>query len=358
MAFVECEMPSDFAKFTPQTKSLFDMGYVASSRLNEIANEIKKRKGGEKLTVRDFLLHFGITRRKVHVRWWIDKWLSEKGLVTSPDYKTAWIDGEIELREVTKTENSTIEEKEDFVERLRILDAANRRPSFVTRDDSLLKAKTIMAQNDFSQLPVMAKQDARSVDGIISWQSIGLASIAIKDTSRVADCMATDPIVLDADYPILDAIPIIIENQVVLVQDKSKGNVISGLITITDLAEDYHKKSGPFMVLGQIEFCVRKLLVDKFTIDELKEVKYSDDAREVNSVADLNFNEYIQLMRKGNNWEKLGLSLDKGEFTKNLELVRDIRNDVMHFSSEPLEDEDHELLHRTLKFLKNLIGIR
>jgi CBS domain-containing protein len=143
------------------------MGYVANTRLNEIANEIKKRKSGEKLTVRDFLGHFGITRRKVHVRWWIDKWLSEKSLVTTPDYKTAWIDGQIELREATNTESTTMEEKEDFVERLRILNAANRSPSFVTRDDSLVKATTIMAQNDFSQLPVMAKQDARSVDGII-----------------------------------------------------------------------------------------------------------------------------------------------------------------------------------------------
>jgi hypothetical protein len=112
------------------------------------------------------------------------------------------------------------------------------------------------------------------------------------------------------------------------------------------------------MILGQIEFCIRKLIGNKFTVDELKEAKFGGDSREVTSVAHLNFSEYIQLMRNGNNWETLGISLDKVEFTKNLDLVRDIRNDVMHFSSEALEDEDYEHLHRTYKFLKNLIGIK
>lgn len=333
------------------------MAYIADKRLNEIAKEIKEEKKSATFTVRDFLNHFGVSRRKRHVRWWIDKWLTENGLNTAPDYKTAWIDGQIQLKEVNPGKKSKGIEREDFVERLRILDAANNPPSFVTRNDSLTKAITIMAQNDYSQLPVMAKQEARKVDGIISWQSIGMATTIGKEIKSVADCMVSEAEILDADYPILDAIPIVIENQVVLVQDKGNGNVISGLITITDIAEDYYSKSGPFMVLGQIEFCIRELIGDKFTADELKEVKFGDDEREVNSVADLTFSEYIQLMRKGDNWSKLGINVDKGEFTNNLDRIREIRNEVMHFSSEPLTAEDIEQLQSTLKFLKHLIGV-
>lgn len=54
-------------------------------------------------------------------------------------------------------------------------------------------------------------------------------------------------------------------------------------------------------------------------------MKFGDENKEINLVSDLTFNQYIQLMRKGDNWNKIGLPLDKDEFTKKLETIRDIR---------------------------------
>lgn len=329
------------------------MAYSADKHLNHIARTIAAESIAVPLQVREFLAHFGATQRKSKVCWEIDQWLARNGLLTDPDYKSTRLEEPILLRAGQLPGKAPAL---DQVERLRMLKAANRAPKFVTRNDSLSRAITIMAQHNFSQLPVMAKQEARKVDGMISWKSIGIARATQASTDTVAACMEDEVEILEADFPLLEAIPIVIEHQVVLVRDKSKGNIISGLVTLTDIAGDYHQKAGPFRVLGQIEFCIRELIGDKFTVDELQAVKFTGDERKIESVADLSFSEYIQLMRKGDNWERLGLHLDKDEFTRNLDQIREIRNEVMHFSSEPLLPEEYDQLENTLQFLKQLVG--
>ena len=108
--------------------------------------------------------------------------------------------------------------------------------------------------------------------------------------------------------------------------------------------------------MGQIETSLRVLLDDKFTIEELKAVKFGDDEREINSVSDLNFSEYIQLLRTGDNWNRLKLPLDKDEFTKKLDEVREIRNEVMHFSSDSIEKSQEETLKQIAQFLKEILS--
>jgi hypothetical protein len=57
------------------------------------------------------------------------------------------------------------------VPQLRLLPSAIRAPLTVTPQDSLRHAETQMLLNDYSQLPVMSGE--RTVDGLISWKSIG-----------------------------------------------------------------------------------------------------------------------------------------------------------------------------------------
>lgn len=131
---------------------------------------------------------------------------------------------------------------------------------------------------------------------------------------------------------------------------------ISGLVTTEDIIEEFHKLAEPFFIIGEIESSLRQIIGDKFTPEELNEVKYGEDNKDISSVSDLSFNQYIQLIRKGDNWSRLNLSLDKSAFTARLEEVRDIRNDVMHFNSDDIDVEQKEILRNTALFLREILS--
>lgn len=324
------------------------MAYLPDSELKELAKKVNSTGNVVKTTPKKLLEHFNTSRRKTHVKWWIDKGLRELKIRTEPDYKTAYLYGEIILKR-----EKDVTEQEDFVQRVRLLDAANKIPKSVTKNDSIEKAMTLMMSNDFSQLPVMNSPNSKGVDGMISWHSIGWSTAKGKKVEKVLDCMKTDFTIIPYDTPILEAIHVIKENEVVLVQKVDKS--ISGLLTVTDIADEFFELAEPFLLIGQIETSIRVLLEGKFTAEELKEVKHGEDDRQIDSVSDLTFSEYIQLMRKGDNWFKIKIPLDKDEFTKKLDEVREIRNDVMHFSSDNIDPEQQNTLKRTAQFLKEIL---
>jgi len=325
------------------------MAYLPDEELIQLAKTIREVGTPIPITPKKLLEHFGVVRRKTHVKWWVDKALSELKIKTEPSYKSEWFYGQILLKK-----DEEISEPEDFIQRLKLLEAANRPPISVTKNDSLQKAMTLMMANDYSQLPVMNSSNAKTVDGIISWHSIGWATAKGKKIEKVGDCLNSEVVTLSYETPILEAIETIRTKEVVLVQKNDK--TISGLLTVADIADEFFTLAEPFLLLGQIETSLRVLLGNRFTAAELKDIKFGADSRDPNSVSDLNFNEYIQLMRKGDNWRKLDLPLDKDEFTKKLEEVRDIRNDVMHFSSDNLEPEHENVLRQTAQFLKEILS--
>ncbi|MCF3334204.1 hypothetical protein L1019_23280, partial [Escherichia coli] len=74
----------------------------------------------------------------------------------------------------------------------------------------------------------------------------------------------------------------------------------------------------------------------------------------VQSVADLTFGEYIRLFENPELWKKTELQIDKKIFTKELDKVRIIRNDVMHFDPDGISEENHELLHNFVRFIHTI----
>lgn len=78
-----------------------------------------------------------------------------------------------------------------------------------------------------------------------------------------------------------------------------------------------------------------------FSVEQLRNVQDPrDGGRDVSSAADLNFREYIRLFEQADNWNQLGLHIDRALFCKRLDEVRQIRNDVMHFEPDGVEAED------------------
>src|SRR5262245_28785570 len=190
--------------------------------------------------------------------------------------------------------------------RLDLLPAATRSPLSVSREDTLRHAETQMLLNDYSQLPVMTGD--RTTHGLISWKSIGRAHVVGKAGPRVADCMDADVQILPAGMPFLKAVAEIIRHEIVLVCDKQRR--IIGLVTTTDLSEQLRDLTDAFLLVGNIERQIRRLIGNRLDLAVLRSMVPSDSGRTVDGVDDLSFGEYLRLLQVPEHWSKLALKVD------------------------------------------------
>ena len=233
---------------------------------------------------------------------------------------------------------------------LQMLPSAKRMPLAVSREDSLRHAETLMLLNDYSQLPVMTGE--RTVHGLISWKSIGKAHVIGRAGPNVADCMEPEVRVLPADMPLLKAVDEIIRHEIALVQDHSRK--IIGIVTTTDLSVQLRDLTNAFLLVGNIERELRRLIGCRFDVEVLRSLVPAETGRVVNGVDDLSFGEYLRLLQAPENWSRLELKVEADVVLQRLEEVRRIRNAVMHFRSESPADLDLEGLHLTETFLASL----
>ena len=227
--------------------------------------------------------------------------------------------------------------------RIEILDAAKSPPVSVKPDAPLNVATTIMQLNDFSQLPVM--QSEYEVEGVVSWKSIGTRVLLGREREFVRQCM-DPPEIIDIATPLLDAVGVIQRCDYVLVQDKT--NKITGIVTASDIAQQFAQLSTPFLLVGEIERQLRRL-IEKFMVEDLeRSSQNSGSEKPIDGPTDLTFGDYVQLFGKEANWSRLGLSgIDRKKFVERLNEVRKIRNEVMHFSLDDMPPE-------TIKKIKKL----
>jgi hypothetical protein len=232
-----------------------------------------------------------------------------------------------------------------------MLKAANVIPLSVKRDATVTEATTLMAMNDFSQLPVM--QTERDVVGMITWKSLGMEHVRNRRPEFVRQCMDEPPEILGVEVPLLDAVATVAKHELVLVKDTDRK--IVGLVTTTDITDEFHALAEPFLLLGEFENHIRRLIHSKFHMHELKAVRNpSDSEREVKAVSDLTFGEYIRLREAPENWSKLGFAIHRAQFIARLSAIRLIRNEVMHFHPDPLSEAQLLTLRGTVKFMQAL----
>lgn len=344
-------------------------------QLQEIAEQVHQTGKPKTVRVRELLSWYGAQRRGVWVIRLVRAGLKRAGLVTVPDFEVAYIDQRIKLKvapipntdpphetkEIIIKGSGTVTDSiativvggsvPDPAPRIGMLEAANTKPVTVKLDMELKEAITIMALRGFSQLPVMPGE--RTVDGLVSWRSIGNARMQNKTScERVRDCLESVEIV-SFDMHLFDAVKIIAEKDVVLVRDSE--NKISGLVTTSDISVQFGTLAEPFLLLAEIENHIRRIIDGKFSLDELKAARNPADAdRKIENVANLTFGEYIRLLDTPKNWERLNFHLDRVECIKRLREVGRIRNDVMHFHPDGISPTDLDLLRETRKFLQGL----
>jgi CBS domain-containing protein len=371
----------------PEPVATFTIEPLIPERLREIAEQLRTGVKPEPKTVRQLLSVFNAERRGSYKVGKIRRALDGLGLVTDLDFENIWIDAAIEFRlrsephkESERAPDSTIavpdvgEVREQLARpepmteipvetptvtssritdptyRIGKLPAANQPIVSVTLDEDVTQAVTKMMKWDYSQLPIM--QGVRDVKGVISWRSIGSRLALGAPCAKVRDCRDSHREV-SADTSLFHAIPAIIEDGYVLVRADDK--TISGIVTASDLSLQFQQLSEPFLLLGEIEQHVRKLIEGKFALSDLQDAKDPADVqRLVERVADLTLGEYIRLLENSNRWTMLKVNIDRAIFIAELKEVKRIRNDVMHFDPDPLGESELSTLRSFVRLLQRL----
>lgn len=238
----------------------------------------------------------------------------------------------------------------DPIYRISKLASSVCKPLSVSPDTNLEEAVTHMLTHDFSQLPVMTSE--RDVKGMITWTSIGSRLAMGKHCSTARELMEQHH-EIRADASLLSAISIIAEHQYVLVRGHDQK--ITGIVTATDLSLQFEQLAEPFLLLGEIENHVRRVISQRFNLKELESAKDpADKERVVSSVADLTYGDYIWLLKKPERWDKLNITVDRKTCMETFESVRRIRNDVMHFDPDGIPEKDLQTLREFARFLQKL----
>ncbi len=311
--------------------------------------EIHEKEKEFTITPRELLHAFKCEKRTKWNVARINQYLEENKLITIPNFINSWIDGEIILKHKKKAKSKR---EDDPIQRIKLLPAANKKPVSISRDAKLSEAVTLMMMHNFSQLPVM--QGDRKVFGVITWETIGISITNGNKSEFVKDHMQKEIKILDYETPLLKAISEIIKNDFALV--KKSDETISGIVTIADISSQFLNITEPFLLLEQIENHIRQILDGKFLIEELKELcKIGEEERNIEFIDDLNFGDYIRIIGNPDNWKKLNLSVERAPFIKQLDKVREIRNDIMHFDPEGITDEQREDLNKMSKFLMTIV---
>ena len=355
---------------------------------NELKNAMVDLDKGLKprATVRELLSWFGAARRRYRVVARIRAALDDVGLITYPDFEGEWVDSTIYFMKKPKPEpakagtdktgagSKTDSGQSDALEpvatvvvepqagktspdgpvtpshRLGRLKAAHVKVVSVAPTASIQQAITIMLTNDFSQLPVMTNE--RDVKGLISWKSIGSRLALKKKCELVKDAMEPWR-EMSEDGSIFDAVSVIAKDDCVLVRSQDKR--VTGVITASDIANQFHLLTEPFLLLSDVEGRVRNLIASKIKPEDLKKNKDpSDPTRTIESIHDFTFGGYVFLLQQSAIWDKLCLCIDQKTFVKQLDEVREVRNDVMHFDPDGIDEDAQQSLRTFAGFMERL----
>lgn len=309
------------------------------------------------LPIRDFIAKWGAQRRGILQVGTITADLQRFGLVTEPPFEDGWIDNTVRListkalkeRESAGAGSGDADELPGRASALRIsgLRSASAGIVSVSREASVGDAKTAMMRFDFSQVAVMG--GVRSLYGAVGWKSIGIKEM-LKPNASLADCLVlSEPVGLGDD--LLRHVPRIVEEGYVFV--KSKDGKICGIVTTADLSAEFAVLAGPFLLIGEVERELRRLVNGGFSPEQIQgAVGPGGSDRKASNADNLSFGECVRLFESKDNWAALNWPFGQNQFILALSETRMLRNEIMHFSPDPIEVERLVKVRNVLNWLR------
>jgi len=329
---------------------------TAEEILQEVADALGRNEGPANTTVREFLSWFDVQRRGSNLVLWIDELLLKYNLETDPNYVSTFIDDDIKV--ILRSPSSTKNDSDVLEEDIEISDPAVRMSTLrsekswiekVQPTDSLSYAITRMMMHDFSQLPVISAEGG--IEGVISWQTIG-ERLAAGTTGTDVQHFMGQACVVEEEELFFNTIPRIIDNGYVFVKGKS-GN-INYIFTTSDLSPQFIQLTEPFLLLSEIENHVRNLLLRWVDLNEKNVRSVCHIPGTYEGVFDLTFGCYVGIIGSELIPDPFPLNIDRDRFSKLIDGIRKIRNDVMHFSADPTPPESIKQLRDASRYLRTL----
>ncbi|MFC4055671.1 CBS domain-containing protein [Actinomadura syzygii] len=310
------------------------------------------------LTIRNLLEHWGFERRTSAVVTVIKAALADEGLTTRPPFTEGSLSDEVTLVPQGAEPGSGVEtadnvaDTEDVSEpqhmTLRLGNLPARLVS-VPSTATLTHAKTLMLKHQFSQLAVI--DDDGTYRGAVSWESIGKAHVAFPDPS-LANAIVPAPVV-DHDALLLHQIEVIYDRGFIFVQNADR-NRITGILTAADLTRQFGKLARPFVLIEEAENRLRRAAEEVFNVDELRAAAPANRRSRVHQATDLTFGGYGHLLKEPQRWSALGWNVDHELFLGLLEEVRQVRNEIMHFTPDELSAEKYDSVNGLLTLLRTV----
>lgn len=319
----------------------------------------------------NLLAAFGYVRRRQTAIDLINDELERRGLRTDPEvttalplegYVTFYLAGEAGDASNDVRPQPTLDERRDAEEEALTttatdvsltvgnLEASELKPLGVSPDATIAEALTTMELHDYSQLVVYS--GSQTVKGTVSFRSIARGQLT-GEASHVRDCF-DDPAVphVSIDEPLLDVVAQFRSHDAVLVfrQDRS----ISGIVTPADIAAEFVAIAEPFLLIGEIERLLRWLILRR-DVDLSLALRASgaSESKEQLTPNDLTLGDLQRLVQHPEAWRELNVGYDQKKVCAELDRVRLLRNEVMHFR-EPLTPDDLRALRGFLSLLRKM----
>lgn len=314
-----------------------------------------------RLTIRQLLALWNTGRRTAGTVAVIESDLADRGLTTDPPFTEGWIDNTIRLVPIsTEPEPSneraavepggeilTADELPPVSLRVGDLESANSPVVGVDSDQSLAAAVTLMLANDYSQLAI---RDLAGGVRAVSWESIAKASVAYPNVTLAHATVSAR--IVDHDADLLAQVGEIYKFGYVLVRGPDRVS-ITGIVTTADLTLQFAAMARPIALIEEVERRLRRRVDEAFTLEELR--AGANSPNRIRSAADLMLSAYdTRLLATEESFRRLGWRLDHKLFLNTLTAVRRIRNELMHFSTDPLTVEQMQSIEDLVNMLRTV----
>jgi restriction system protein len=227
------------------------------------------------------------------------------------------------------------------------LESANSPVMGVDSDQSLAAAITLMLANDYSQLAI---RDSAGAVRAVSWESIAKASVAYPNVTLAHATVGAR--IVDHDADLLAQVSEIYKFGYVLVRGPDRVS-ITGIVTTADLTLQFAAMARPIALIEEVERRLRRRADEVFTLEELR--AGANSPNRIKSAADLTLGAYDnRLLVSEESFRRLGWKLDHKLFLSALTSVRRIRNELMHFSTDPLTVEQIQSIEGLVNMLRTV----
>lgn len=311
------------------------------------------------LSIRNLLKLWGAQRRSSAVVEQIQRDLAATGLTTQPPFTDGDINGSVAIVPLDLDPDvvDPAEAAKDAVlppvsYLVGNLASATSEVIYACAADQLSDAVAKMRAHNFSQLPVLFSDG--TLQGALTWKSIVTASID-GTPLKVVDAITHAPTAHGTDS-LLSRVKDINDYGYVLVLDAAKRVV--GIVTSADLANQFADRVQPFILVEEVEQRLRGIVDNavadgRVSLGRIREV-FRDRQEKILSAKDLTFGQYRSLFQEPDLWKEFGLTYDVDLFLKLLTEAKVFRNNLMHFSPDPIAPGSLVTVESFLNLLKAL----